>query len=73
MAAPKRGEVMGSYSPHDYPPPDDGFVASDIPPDALMTPLPELRFVGGILQQRFLVEAKKVSFMIYLPVPSGET
>jgi hypothetical protein len=62
----------GPYPKYDYPPQDDGFVADDIKPDAMLTPLPELRIVGDQLQQRFLVEQAKVAFMVYLPVPRFE-
>jgi len=53
-----------------YPPPDDGFSKADIPPDADLTPLNELRFLGGQLQQRFLVESRKVTFFIWMSPPS---
>lgn len=62
--------MSAPYHIWDYPPPDDGFTRADIPGDAILTPQTEFRFVGGILQQRFLVEARKVTFMVYLPVPN---
>lgn len=61
--------MTAPYSIGTYPPPDDGFSRADIPPDADLTPLTELRFVGGQLQQRFLVEARKVTFYIWMPPP----
>lgn len=64
--------MSAPYHIGDYPPPDDGFTRDDIPADADITPLVEFRFVKGVLQQRFLVEARKVTFMVYLPVPRFE-
>lgn len=61
--------MSAPYRIGNYPPPDDGFAKDDIPLDADVTPLNELRFLGGKLQQRFLVESKKVTFFIWMPPP----